>query len=186
MTASRSLKSRTTTGAVWTALQLAISYALRLCSNLILARLLAPEAFGLIGLTMAVVTALYLLSDIGISQSIVREAEGDTPPFLHAAWRAKILRGLVITATVLLCAVLLWQLGPTIVPPDSVCGRPSGCKRNLGYGWACDQVRSCVRPRRCGLSCAAGLYGDMQVGTSSLTRAQWRRAVKDGSSDPVS
>jgi hypothetical protein len=25
-----------------------------------------------------------------------------------------------------------------------------------------DQVRSCVRPRRCGLSCAAGLYGDMQ------------------------
>lgn len=124
MTASRSLKSRTKSGALWTALQLGTSYALRLCSNLILARLLAPEAFGLIGLTMAVVTALYLLSDIGISQSIVREADGDTPPFLHAAWRAKILRGLAITAAVLLCAVMLWQLGPSIVPPDSAYAQP--------------------------------------------------------------
>lgn len=69
--------------------------------------------------------------------------------------------------------------------PD-VCGRPLGCKRNLGSVWACDQVRSCVRPRRCGLSCAAGLYGDMQVGTSSLTRAQRRSVRNAGLPDPVS
>jgi hypothetical protein len=51
---------------------------------------------------------------------------------------------------------------------------------------ACDQVRSCVQPRSCGLSCAAGLYGDMQVRTSSLTRARWRIVRNDGSPDPVS
>lgn len=124
MTASPSLKSRTTSGAVWAALQIGVSYSLRLASNLILARLLAPETFGQIGLTIAVVTALHLLSDIGISQSIVREADGDTPSFLHAAWRAKILRGLVITAVGLLCAALLWILGPALVPPDSAYAQP--------------------------------------------------------------
>ena len=67
-----------------------------------------------------------------------------------------------------------------------VCGRPLGCKRNLGHGRACDQLRSCVRPRRCGLSCAAGLYGDMQVRTSSLTRARWRSVRNAGSPDSVS
>ena len=71
------------------------------------------------------------------------------------------------------------------VTPD-VCGRPLGCKRKLGHGRACDQVRSCVRPRRCGLSCAAGLYGDMQIRTSSLTRARWRSVRNAGSPDPVS
>ena len=32
----------------------------------------------------------------------------------------------------------------------AVCGRPFGCKRFLSHGWACGQVRSCVRPQRCG------------------------------------
>ena len=67
-----------------------------------------------------------------------------------------------------------------------VCGRPLGCKRYLRLDRACDQVRSCVRPQRCGRSYAAGPYGDMQVGTSSLTRARWRAVRNDGSPDPVS
>ncbi len=49
-----------------------------------------------------------------------------------------------------------------------VYGRPLGCKHFLGNGRAFGQVRSCVRPRRCGLLDAAGLYGDTQIGTISL------------------
>lgn len=45
------------------------------------------------------------------------------------------------------------------VRPD-VCGRPFECRRYSEHDWACDQVRSCVRPRNRALSCAAGLYGD--------------------------
>jgi hypothetical protein len=70
------------------------------------------------------------------------------------------------------------------VGPD-VCGRPLDASASWRVR-ACDQVRSCVRPRSCGLSCAAGLYGDMQVRTSSLTRARWRIVRNDGSPDPVS
>ena len=56
----------------------------------------------------------------------------------------------------------------------------------FGDGGACGQVRSCVRPLRCGFPNAAGPYGDMQIGTISLTRARWRIVRNAGSPDPVS
>ncbi len=51
---------------------------------------------------------------------------------------------------------------------------------------ACDQVQSCVRPRSCGLSNAAGPYGDMQIGSSSDTRARWHIVRNDGFPNLVS
>lgn len=125
MTALPSLRTRSRDAALWSALQLALSSAMRLGSNLILTRLLAPEAFGLIGLAMTVITALSLLSDIGISRSIIREPDGDSPSFLHAAWRAKVLRGAAIAAGVLIAAALLWALAPGLAPPDSAYADPA-------------------------------------------------------------
>ena len=125
MTAATSLKGRSRDAALWSALQLAVSSAMRLGSNLLLTRLLAPDAFGLIGLAMTVITALTLLSDIGISRSIIRETDGDTTDFLHAAWRAKVLRGSVIAAGVLVAAGLLWWLAPTLAPPESAYSDPA-------------------------------------------------------------
>ncbi|WGV15932.1 oligosaccharide flippase family protein [Fuscovulum ytuae] len=93
-------------------------------SNLLLTRLLAPEAFGLIGLAMTVVVALSLLSDIGINRSIIREPDGDTPAFLQAAWRVKVLRGLIIAMGVCVAAILLWLLGPHFAAPESVYADP--------------------------------------------------------------
>lgn len=119
-----SLRTRSRNAASWTVLQLVIGNAMRLGSNLILTRLLAPEAFGLVGLAMTVITAMSLLSDIGIGRSIVREPDGDTTPFLHGAWRAKVLRGATIAAGVLLAAALLWLLGPTLAPEGSAYADP--------------------------------------------------------------
>lgn len=125
MTSASSLRSRSRDAALWSAVQIALSSAMRLGSNLLLTRLLAPDAFGLIGLAMTVITALTLFSDIGINRSIIREADGDTPAFLHAAWRAKVLRGSAIATAVLACAVLLWWLAPTLAPPDSAYADPA-------------------------------------------------------------
>lgn len=74
----------------------AMSQALRLASNLVLTRLLFPEAFGLMALVMVVLTGLVMLSDAGISQSILRHERGDEPEFLNTVWSIQVFRGVTL------------------------------------------------------------------------------------------
>jgi O-antigen/teichoic acid export membrane protein len=82
------------------------SQALRLASNLVLTRLLFPEAFGLMALVTVFITGLQMLSDAGTSPSILRHERGDTPRFLNTAWSIQLLRG-----------VFLWLLTIAIAYP---------------------------------------------------------------------
>jgi O-antigen/teichoic acid export membrane protein len=84
------------------------SQALRLVSNLLLSRLLFPEAFGLMALVTVFITGLQMLSDAGTSPSIMRHERGDTPQFLNTAWSIQVLRG-----------VCLWLLSVAIAQPVS-------------------------------------------------------------------
>lgn len=120
-----SLGKRSLRGARWTVLQIGLSYALRLGSNLILTRLLAPDAFGLLGLAMTVIIALSLLSDIGIARSIIREPDGDQDAFLRAAWTTKILRGAGLAAVTLIAAVIFGLAAPHLAAPGSTYADPT-------------------------------------------------------------
>ena len=120
-----SLGTRSLRAAGWTVLQIGVSYGLRLGSNLILTRLLAPDAFGLVGLAMTVIIAVSLLSDIGIGRSIIREADGDQDGFLRAAWTIKILRSAGIAAVTLIAAVVFGIAAPHIAPPGSTYADPT-------------------------------------------------------------
>jgi O-antigen/teichoic acid export membrane protein len=70
--------------------------AIRLASNLVLTRVLFPEAFGLMAIVNAVLGGLAMFSDLGLSASIVQNRRGDDPAFLDTAWTLQILRGLVL------------------------------------------------------------------------------------------
>jgi O-antigen/teichoic acid export membrane protein len=65
-------------------------------SSLILARLLFPEAFGLMALVNVFMQGLEMLSDIGLGPSIIQNKRGTEPKFLRTAWTLQILRGLVL------------------------------------------------------------------------------------------
>jgi O-antigen/teichoic acid export membrane protein len=69
------------------------SQALRLVSNLILTRLLFPEAFGLMALISVVTVGLMMFSDVGIGPSIAQNKRGDDPDFLNTAWTIQVIRG---------------------------------------------------------------------------------------------
>jgi len=79
--------------------------ALRLLSNLILTRLLFPEAFGLMALVFVVIQGLQMLSDLGIGPSIIQNERGDDPTFLNTAWTLQILRGGVIYLSVVALSI---------------------------------------------------------------------------------
>lgn len=75
---------------------------LRLASNLVLTRLLFPEAFGLMALVSVVLSGAAQFSDIGIRGSIVQDKRGEDPVFLNTAWTLQILRGFILGAAVFL------------------------------------------------------------------------------------
>ncbi|MFU8862306.1 MAG: oligosaccharide flippase family protein [Rhodobacterales bacterium] len=68
----------------------------RLASNLVLTRLLFPEAFGLMGLVTVFMVGLVMFSDFGIGPAISRSARGDDPDFLNTVWTIQVVRGFIL------------------------------------------------------------------------------------------
>jgi len=91
-------------GSVWTIAAYAAGQALRLCSNLVLTRLLFPEVFGLMALANVFLYGLHMLSDVGIATSVIQNRRGDEPPFLHTAWTLQVVRGASLSLVAILIA----------------------------------------------------------------------------------
>jgi O-antigen/teichoic acid export membrane protein len=97
---------------LWTFTGFGLGQALRLVSNLILTRLLVPEAFGLMALVVIFMTGLALFTDLGIGASVVQNRRGDQQDFLNTAWTIKVIRGIVIAVCAcLLASPLAWFYG---------------------------------------------------------------------------
>ena len=97
------LRARAMRGSGWTLFGFGTSQVLRLGSNLILTRLLFPEAFGLMALASVFQQGLGMLSDIGVGPSIVQNKRGDDPDFLATAWTMQVIRG--FTLFLCMCAL---------------------------------------------------------------------------------
>ena len=78
---------------------------LRLVSNLILTRLLVPEAFGLMAIVGVFTTGMQMFTDLGIKASIIQSKRGDEPAFLNTAWTMQIIRGIILA---LGCVILAY------------------------------------------------------------------------------
>jgi O-antigen/teichoic acid export membrane protein len=88
-------------GAIWTIGSYAINQVVRLATNVILARLLAPEIFGVMFIVTSLRTGADLISDLGFGQNIVQNAHAEDPDFYNTAWTLQVLRGLLLW---LICA----------------------------------------------------------------------------------
>ena len=102
--AAELLKSRMLRAAGWMAGSSATSQLLRLASNLVLTRLLVPEAFGLVAAVNTLYLVLVLFSDLGVWQSVVKSDRGHDPRFLGTAWSVQMLRGAALALVVLATA----------------------------------------------------------------------------------
>ena len=81
----------------WTGTSQLCGMVLRLGSNLLLTRLLAPEAFGLIGTALALMTTLEWLSDLGVLPAILRHPRGGDRDVLSSGWWLGLYRGVFLT-----------------------------------------------------------------------------------------
>lgn len=111
-------------GAFWTFFGYGLSQVLRLASNLILARLLAPQDFGLIAIVTIFMIGLTMFSDVGIGPNIIQSERGEDKDFLNTAWTVQIIRGFLLW---LACILLAWPMSifynqPELVPLIAVSG----------------------------------------------------------------
>jgi O-antigen/teichoic acid export membrane protein len=107
MTPEPSLIGRVLRGSLVTMAGFGATQAIRLIGNLILARLLFPEAFGIMALVTVLMVGLAMLSDLGISPAIQGSRRGDDPDFLDTAWTLNLIRGGLLFAAA--CA-LAWPM----------------------------------------------------------------------------
>ena len=87
------LFARAMRGSAFTAGSYAISQIIRLGANLVLTRLLFPEAFGLMALVSVVLVGLAMFSDMGVGPAISQHPRGDERAFLDTAYSINVARG---------------------------------------------------------------------------------------------
>ncbi|MFT0520081.1 MULTISPECIES: oligosaccharide flippase family protein [Pseudomonas] len=123
--AAGSLRKRALGAGAWNLVSLVASQVMRLGGNLIMARLLLPEMFGVMVIATTVSVLLHLLSDVGLRQNIIQSPRGDDPLFLNTAWTVQILRGLLLFGLTLLLAVAAWAAQmANLWPPASTYAAP--------------------------------------------------------------
>ena len=136
-----SLKKRVEKSGVVVIAGFGLRQVLRLGSNLILTRLLMPEAFGLMAAAVSVNVLAIMATDIGVASSVIRSKNSDDPEFLRTAWTIRILRNLFIWMIIMMLAGGIALLSATgRVPPESTFADPrlpwvmalAGCQLILG------------------------------------------------------
>ncbi|MGP6089429.1 oligosaccharide flippase family protein [Antarctobacter jejuensis] len=103
----RSLTGRVMRSSMFTLGGFAFGQVVRLASNLILTRLLFPEAFGLMALVMVFLMGLGQFSDVGVTPAILQSKRGDDRDFLNTAWTIQVFRGVGLW---LVACALAWPM----------------------------------------------------------------------------
>jgi len=94
-------------GSLWAVAGNAGVQGLKLLGNIVLARLLFPEAFGVVAIVTAVVLGLQMLSDVGVAPGVLQHKRGDEPHFLRVAWTIQAVRGVALS---FLAAAIAWPI----------------------------------------------------------------------------
>ena len=106
-TRSHNARAQAIHGSFWTLFGFGGSQVLRLGGNLLLARLLFPEAFGLMALVNVFMHGLQMFSDLGIGPAIIQNPRGEEPLFRHVVWTLQIIRG---TALWFFACLMAWPV----------------------------------------------------------------------------
>jgi O-antigen/teichoic acid export membrane protein len=100
-----------------------IAQVVRLAANLVLTRLLFPQAFGLMAMLQLVLYGLIMLTDVGLGPAVIRSPRGDDEAFLDTTWTIQAGRGLFLWV---LAALLAWPVSLVFREPSLLWLVPAG------------------------------------------------------------
>ena len=99
----KSLSQRAVRSGAWVFLLRVIQQLFSLVRLVILARILAPQDFGLMGIALLSMATLETFSQTGFQQALIQKKH-DIKPYLDTAWSFLILRGVILFAILYLIA----------------------------------------------------------------------------------
>jgi O-antigen/teichoic acid export membrane protein len=99
------LKHQVVRGSLWLLLNNTMVRATGFVKIAIMARLLAPDDFGLMGIAMLLLTWLEYFTEPGFTHALLRKA-GDIRPYLNTVWTIQILRCVTLALLLYLSAPL--------------------------------------------------------------------------------
>jgi O-antigen/teichoic acid export membrane protein len=103
-----SLRRRVLSAGAWSFAGYALSMTIRLGSNLLMTRLLAPKMFGIMAIAQIILFGMTLFSDVGLKPSVIRSKRGSEPAFLNTVWTIQIIRGLLLWSVGLLIGFFIY------------------------------------------------------------------------------
>ena len=98
------LRAKTMRGGAWMGLGSVAEQAVRFGRNMILARLLAPGAFGTMAIVLSSAALIDTLTDIGLRAAIIQSPHGDKKTYLNASWWIGVSRALLSYGVIFLAA----------------------------------------------------------------------------------
>jgi O-antigen/teichoic acid export membrane protein len=104
-----SLASRTGSALLWNGMGLVVTRLISLVRFVILARLLAPEDFGLLAIAWVAIELLLTATDVGMVTALVQRDQVDAAQY-DTAWTVGLVRALVVAGAVVAGAPLIAQL----------------------------------------------------------------------------
>jgi O-antigen/teichoic acid export membrane protein len=120
------LRQRTLRAGAWTVASYTVDLSTRFLSNLILTRLLFPDAFGVIAAATTIIGGLQLVSDFGVRAAIIQNPHGEDAKFLRTAWLFQCVRGTLLwLALLIICMILSLPSVHSLLPTASVFAEPS-------------------------------------------------------------
>lgn len=102
------LKGRSVRGGATTMVAEAGKFVLTIASTVVLARLIAPENFGLLSMVVAVTNLVKLFNDLGLSQATVQRAEINHSQVSTLFWLNVILSAVLMLVTASLAPAIAW------------------------------------------------------------------------------
>jgi O-antigen/teichoic acid export membrane protein len=101
-TSDERLRQRVIHSGVWATLLNVSDRALSLGTTVVLANLLVPSDFGVVGIATLLVAVLRTVTTIGITETLVQHEQDDVDAYLDTALTIKLVRGVVIVGAILL------------------------------------------------------------------------------------
>jgi O-antigen/teichoic acid export membrane protein len=168
--ARRELIGKARRSGVLTVFQRVAGGLLRLGSNMILAKLLFPEAFGLMVLVNVFLAGLNLFSDTGIGPSIVRSMRGEERAFYSTAWTIQVIRGAFLA---LICLLLAQPYADLFGKPELALLVSIGAISSFITGFRSPHWFTADRKQQLGKKILIGLIGQF-VGVLTMVIWAWQ------------
>jgi lipopolysaccharide exporter len=92
---SESLSRKVVRGSIWVIALRTINRGLGFIRTIILARLLVPEDFGLLGVAMLSISVLEAFSQTGFQTALIQKKD-NVESYLDTAWSVSVIRGIVL------------------------------------------------------------------------------------------